>query len=117
GNAGKWKEFWAEWDKMFFPQTPIPSAALQQWVRLVSYLSMISSSAQNLHFFDYYWKTGSAVGGTLMECLEANGRKFSSPNEKRALLVAVNAMADSLDPSKEVFIEVRKQLAAIESAD
>ena len=117
GNAGKWKEFWAEWDKIFFPQTPIPSAALQQWVRLVSYLLMISSLAQNLHFFDYYWKTGSAVGGTLMECLEANGRKFSSPNEKRALLVAVNAMADSLDPSKEVFVEVRKQLAAIESVD
>lgn len=117
GNAGKWKKFWEEWDSMFFPNTPLPLSALEMWVRLVTYLLIVSNHSQSLHFLDYCWRNGSGVSGSFMECLDANKRKFNSKDEKDALLKAMYVMVDSLDPKKDIFVEMRKQLLEMQSTD
>ncbi|GEQ70264.1 hypothetical protein JCM33374_g3940 [Metschnikowia sp. JCM 33374] len=110
GNAGRWSEFWQEWNSMFFPRAPLPQVALEQWVRLVTFLSLISDQTQSLYFLDYYWKNGSSVSGTFMQCFEANGQKFNSEKDKIAFIKSMGLLIDSLDPKKDVFIDIRNQL-------
>lgn len=112
GNAGKWDAFWKEWNNICFSRiSPSKEAVLQSWLRLIVYLSLVNNRSQILHLFNHHWDNGSAVGGTVMDALRANGEKFQSDSEKHALQNAVFTMLSSLGPG--VFEGVRTYVAEL----
>lgn len=110
GRSGKWGLFWEEWNGLFFPLSPSPLDAWNSWVHLVKFLLRISNRSQNAHFFKTYWRGGTNVSGSLLECFESNGREFRTEVEKKSFIKAITMMADSLDPSKDMSKQILKEL-------
>lgn len=108
GNAGKWPQFWREWDARSFARAVEPAVAVERWVRLAVFLALVGNRELVLYFFNHYWRSSSAVGGLFVESFDANERTFNSDNEKLAFKAAVRKMAAMFDTdAKQPFEHIK----------
>lgn len=108
GNAGKWPQFWREWDARSFSRAVEPAVAVERWVRLAVFLALVGNRELVLYFFNHYWRSSSAVGGLFVEIFDANERTFNSDNEKLAFKAAVRKMASMFDTdAKQPFEHIK----------
>lgn len=105
GNAGKWDEFWKQWETMSFSRDIEPHVAVERWTRLAVYLACRGDKTQMRQFLLNYWDTSNSVGGSFLQSFTANGEKFNSDNEASAFRRAISVMVTSFQTGESVPFE------------
>lgn len=105
GNAGKWTQFWAEWEKIHFLRESNPSVAVEKWVRLAIFLTLSNNKEQVLHFLTHLWNGESSVSFSFLKNFADNGEQFNSKSERLAFKKAVLKMVQMFSSGDKVLFD------------